>query len=95
MKPIFWNEDKNAWLKQERDVSFEDVAIAIQEGFLLETLTHPNKEKYAGQKIYVVNINSYIYLVPFIEDDEKVFLKTIIPSRKATQKYLIKGKEKI
>lgn len=73
-----------------RDVSFEEVLIAIDEGGLLDIIDHPPKTRYPSQKIFVVNINNYAYLVPFVEDEEKVFLKTIIPSRKATKKYLIK-----
>lgn len=78
-------------LKMERDVSFEEAYIAIESGGLLDILAHPNVKKYPGQKMFVVNINNYVYLVPFVEDEEKVFLKTIIPSRKATKKYLVKG----
>ncbi|MGZ9164258.1 MAG: toxin, partial [Anaerolineales bacterium] len=73
--------------------SFEDVVFYIELGFLLDVLEHPNQEKYKGQKIFVVQIDDYAYLVPFVEDDHDVFLKTIIPSRKATRKYL-KGSEK-
>lgn len=91
MKYFDWNEEKNELLKIERDVSFEEVLIAIEEDRLLDVLIHPNKEKYSNQKIFVVNINNYVYLVPFVEDEEKVYMKTIIPSRKATKKYLIKG----
>lgn len=94
VKYFDWNEEKNRILKMEREVGFEDVLIAIESGNLLDTLNQPNKKRYLNQKIFVVNINNYIYLVPFVEDEEKVFLKTIIPSRKATKKYLIKGGEK-
>lgn len=91
VKYFDWNEEKNKLLKIERDVSFEEVLIAIESGNLLEIIEHPKKQKYPNQKIFVVNINNYAYLVPFVEDKEKIFLKTIIPSRKATQKYIIKG----
>lgn len=92
MKYFSWNEDKNELLKEERQISFEDVVFYIEQGFLLDVLEHPNQEKYQGQKIFVVQIDEYAYLVPFVEDEREIFLKTIIPSRKATRKYL-KGNE--
>ncbi|NWG33778.1 MAG: BrnT family toxin [Chloroflexi bacterium] len=92
MKYFSWNEEKNELLREERQISFEDVAFYIEQGFLLDVLVHPNQEKYKGQKIFVVQMDDYVYLVPFIEDDREIFLKTIIPSRKATKKYL-KGSE--
>ena len=94
MKYFDWNKDKNKLLKIEREISSEEVYIAIESGGLLEIIKHPNPRKYLNQKIFVVNINNYVYLVPFVEDEEKVFLKTIIPSRKATKKYLLKGGDK-
>jgi uncharacterized DUF497 family protein len=93
MKYFSWNEEKNELLKDERQISFEDVVFYIEQGFLLDVLEHPNQKKYKGQKIFVIQIDDYAYLVPFVEDDDEVFLKTIIPSRKATKKYL-KGSEK-
>lgn len=89
-----WDGDKNNTLKSERDVSFEEVLTAIDEGGLLDILEHPDKRKYPHQRIFVVNIENYVYLVPFVEDEEKIFLKTIIPSLKATKKYLIGGDKK-
>ncbi len=88
MKPFHWNESKNLILKSERKVSFEDVVAAINDDRLLDTINHPNIKKYAHQKVYIVRIDDYSYLVPYVEDEEKIFLKTIIPSRKATKKYL-------
>lgn len=88
MKPYDWNEAKNTQLKSERTVSFEHIIAAIDEKRVLETIEHPNKIRYSHQKMYVVRIEEYVYLVPFVEDDAKIFLKTIIPSRKATRKYL-------
>ena len=93
MKYFSWNEEKNELLKEERQISFEDVVFYIEQGFLLDVLEHPKQEKYKGQKIFVVEIDEYAYLIPFVEDQNEVFLKTIIPSRKATKKYL-KGNEK-
>jgi uncharacterized DUF497 family protein len=87
-----WNEEKNELLLAERDISFEDIVLYIEKGFLLDVLEHPNPEKYPGQKIFVVQVEEYVYLVPFVEDEKEIFLKTIIPSRKATRKYL-KGDE--
>jgi uncharacterized DUF497 family protein len=88
MKYFVWNEDKNALLKSERRISFEDIVFCVQSGALLDVLEHPSQERYKGQKIFVVRIDEYAYLIPFIEDDHQIFLKTIIPSRKATKKYL-------
>ena len=93
MKYFSWSEEKNQLLKEERQISFEDVVFYISQGFLLDVLEHPNQEKYQGQKIFVVEIDEYAYLVPFIEGDQEIFLKTIIPSRKATRTYL-KGDDK-
>lgn len=93
MKYYSWKEEKNELLKVERQISFEDVVFYIEMGFLLDVLEHPNQEKYKGQKIFVVQIEDYAYLVPFVEDERGIFLKTIIPSRKATKKYLKGSKE--
>jgi hypothetical protein len=90
MKYFDWNVEKNVLLKAERDVSFEDVLVSIGEGKLLDILQHPNSKKYPNQKIFVVEINHYAYLVPFAENEQTIFLKTIIPSRKATKDYIIK-----
>lgn len=83
-----WNDEKNEELKDERGVTFEEVVFSIMHDGLLDTIEHPNAEKYSHQKIFIVNIEDYIYLVPFVENDEALFLKTIIPSRKMTKKYL-------
>lgn len=91
MKYFDWNEDKNILLKLERDVSFEQVVIAITSKLLLDDMKHPNPKKYPGQNMFIVNINNYAYLVPYVEDNKKIFLKTIIPSRVATKKYIVKG----
>ena len=88
MKCYAWNPEKNEQLKKERGIGFEDVVFHIDSGDAVEVLEHPNKERYANQKILVVLVESYAYLVPFVESDTEVFLKTIIPSRKATKQYL-------
>jgi uncharacterized DUF497 family protein len=87
VKPISWNPEKNALLKAQRAVSFEDVVFHIMAGDILDTIDHPHQARYAGQQIHVVAIEGYIYLVPFVESEHEVFLKTIIPSRKATKNY--------
>ena len=91
MKYYDWNDDKNDLLKKSRCVSFEQVVLAIVSGDLVDRVRHPNPEKYPNQRIFFVKIEDYIYSVPYVEDDEKIFLKTVIPNRKATKKYL-KGK---
>jgi len=88
MKAISWSTEKNALLKAERGVSFEDVVFHIMAGDILDTVDHPNQERYPGQQIHVIVIEEYVYLVQFVESDEEVFLKTIIPSRQATKSYL-------
>ena len=88
MKYFAWNAVKNESLKSERRVSFEDVIFQIEQGKLIDILEHPNQQRYPGQRIYVVDIGGYAYLVPFVESETEVFLKTIIPSRKATNTYL-------
>lgn len=88
MKYFDWNLEKNAELWTERGIAFEDVVFFINHGGLLDTIEHPNKERYPNQRIFIVNIDDYAYLVPFVEDEKAIFLKTIIPSRKMTKKYL-------
>ncbi len=88
MKYYDWNDEKNELLKRLRGVSFEQVVLAIASGDLVDRLKHPNSEKYPHQMVFLVKIEDYIYSVPFVEDDEKMFLKTIIPNRKATKKRL-------
>ncbi len=84
-----WSDEKNLKLKQERGVSFEEVVFAIESGGLIDVIPHPNQRKYSNQSIYVVNIDNYIYLVPFVrEETGKRFLKTIIPSHKAYRQYI-------
>jgi uncharacterized DUF497 family protein len=91
---ITWDVAKNNKLKEERNVSFEDVIFSIEQGKILDIIQHPNKEKYPGQNLLIVEINKYAYLVPFIESSDEIFLKTVIPSRKATKKYLRKKNDK-
>ena len=83
-----WDDENNELLKKNRGVCFEQVVILMERGDILETVEHPNKDRYPGQKIATVMIDDYVYLVPYVENNEELFLKTIIPSRKATNKYV-------
>ncbi|MCF6209126.1 MAG: BrnT family toxin [Gammaproteobacteria bacterium] len=88
MKIYAWNPEKNETLKRERNVSFEKIVLNIQLGNEVDIYDHPNKVLYPNQKISVVVIEDYAYLVPYIEEKDEIFLKTIIPSRKATKQYI-------
>ena len=83
-----WDDAKNAKLRVGRGIGFEEIVSHIERGDVLDILEHPNPDRYAGQRIFVVQREDYVYLVPFVEDEDSVFLKTIIPSRKATKEYL-------
>lgn len=91
MKYIDWDTAKNEQLKKERGVSFEEVLDAIFGNGLITILEHPNKKKYGNQNIFIVELHEYVYLLPYVEDEEKLFLKTVFPSRKHTKMYLEKG----
>ncbi len=88
MKQFDWDLDKNHQLIEERGISFEEVIFHLQSDGLLDDIKHPNQETYAHQRMYIVAIEDYVYLVPYVEAKEDIFLKTIIPSRKATKHYL-------
>ena len=88
MKPFRWDPEKNEYLKDERGISFEEIVLAVEEGGLKDVLVHPNQRRYPGQLVLVVSCRDYAYLVPSVEEDAYYFLKTIIPSRKATRDYL-------
>jgi len=90
MKSFDWNEDKNRILKHTRNISFEEIVLDVESGAFLDVVEHHNKKKYPGQGMLIVDIQNYAYVVPFIEEDEIYFLKTIYPSRKATRNYLNK-----
>ena len=93
MKPFRWSVEKNALLQQERGLSFEQITVAVESGGLLDIVAHPNAERYPRQRIMVVVIDDYAYLVPYVEEEDHLFLKTIIPSRKATRDFIAaKGK---
>jgi hypothetical protein len=87
VKNINWNTEKSLALKESRGICFEDVVFHIEKGDILDDCQHPNQHKDAGQCIMVVGIDNYAYLVPYVEDKNELFLKTIIPSRKATERY--------
>jgi uncharacterized DUF497 family protein len=88
VKSCAWNEEKNQRIKSEWGVSFEEVIAHIATGNLLDIVEHPNPEKYKSQRVFIVKMRDYAWLVPFVESENEIFLKTIIPSRKATKKYL-------
>lgn len=90
MKRYNWDQDKNEFLKTDRKICFEDILFYLENNMLLDSYSHPNQKQYPGQKLYIIDIEGYAYLVPFVESKEEIFLKTIIPSRKATKKYLSK-----
>ena len=90
MKYIRWDEKKNEWLKRNRGLGFEQVAVLIEQGQVLEVMDHPDQNKYPSRKMAIVEIGGHACLVPYVEDEAGVFFKTIIPSRKATKKYLRK-----
>ena len=88
MRHFVWNSEKNAQLIQERGISFERVIFHIERNEILDVVEHSNPSKYPNQRMFILDIGNYAYLVPFVETKTEIFLKTIIPSRKATRKYL-------
>ena len=92
-KAFDWDDEKNAKLRTERGIGFEEIVFHIERGDVLDILEHPNPARYGGQRIFVVRRENHVYLVPFVEDEKIVFLKTIIPSRKATKRYIDIGEE--
>jgi len=87
MRIYNWNAEKNELLILERGISFEEIVFYIENGGLLDEITHPNRQDYSHQRIFIVAVESYVYLVPYVEDEDEIFLKTIIPSRKFTKIY--------
>ena len=88
MSKFDWNDEKNKMLEETRGICFEDILIHIKNGDVIDVIRHPQKERYPNQKIMVINIEEYIYLVPYVKSKAIIFMKTIIPSRKATREYL-------
>jgi hypothetical protein len=91
VKPFRWGVEKNAELVSSRGISFENVVVAVEGGGLLDILVHPNRSRYPNQRVMVVSWDGYAYLVPFVEEKDHYFLKTVIPGRKATRDYLKQG----
>lgn len=87
MKYFDWSEEKNNWLKKNRNISFEEIELAISTEHLIDIVKHPNENKYPNQKVFFVEIEGYIWFVPFVEDEEKIFLKTAYPNRKINSLY--------
>ena len=88
MKSFKWNAEKNENLEKERGITFEEIVETIESGAYTEEVDHPNKTKYPNQRLLIVDVAGYAYMLPFIKDGDAYFLKTIIPSRKATKRYL-------
>jgi len=88
MSRFDWDDEKNRFLETARGVGFEDVVFHIANGDVLDVIRHPNTNRYPNQKIIVLNIDGYVFLVPYVKEGGTRFLKTIIPSRKATKEYL-------
>ncbi|MBM3423222.1 MAG: BrnT family toxin [Chlorobi bacterium] len=93
MNIFAWSNEKNRKLQRERDISFELVVTQIETGKILDILEHPDQERCPGQRLLVVDIDGYAFLVPFVERETEIFLKTVIPSRKATKHYLKEEKD--
>lgn len=89
MKKYVWSKEKNEWLKLNRKISFDKVTAVIEKkNKVIAIIDHPNQFRYPGQRMFIVEVNNYCYTVPFVEDKDKIFFKTIYPSRKATKKYI-------
>ncbi len=88
MTTIRWSQEKNEKLREERGITFEMVLASMQRGDILDDLEHPNQKKYPNQRMMIICINNYAYLVPYVNSPSELFLKTIIPSRKATKQYI-------
>lgn len=88
MRIFQWNIEKNEWLIEHRGVCFEQVVMLMEQEDVLDVIEHPNQDEYPGQKIAIIKIDDYAYLVPYVQKGEEIFLKTIIPSRKATNNYV-------
>ncbi len=83
-----WNLEKNELLKKERGVCFEDVVTQIYDDNILDIIKHPNQKKYPGQHIYIIVLQNYVHMIPFVKKDDEIFLKTIVPSRKMQKLYM-------
>jgi len=88
MSEFDWSDEKNEMLERTRQVCFEDAIVCIQNGDVLDVIRHPNRERYPKQNMIVLNVSGYVWLIPYVKVKGVRFLKTIIPSRKATREYL-------
>lgn len=88
MSEFDWSDEKSERLGRVRGMCFEDIVICIQNGHVLDVIRHPNRDRYPGQNIIVLNVDGYVWLVPYVKQKGVRFLKTIMPSRKATREYL-------
>ena len=88
MKYLNWSTEKNELLKSERGISFEEIVYQIESGGLLGIEQHPAR---INQKIYIVELDDYAFVVPFVENDQEIFLKTVFPSQKYTKRYGLGG----
>ena len=88
MSEFDWNDEKSESLEKTREICFEDIVILVQNGHLIKVIKHPKKDRYPKQNMMVIDVEGYIYLVPYVKSKGIRFLKTIIPSRKATREYL-------
>lgn len=86
MKRLEWSTEKNEWLKSTRSISFERIADIVEYGGVLDIINHPNSEKYPGQRVFILELDDYVYMVPYVETETTYFLKIIIPSRKLTKR---------
>lgn len=94
MKLIRWDLAKNEQLNAKRGISFEAVLAVMERGDLRDDYIHPNKIKYPNQRLLIVKIQEYAYIVPYVETEQEIFLKTIIPSRKTTKQYFKGGDDR-
>ena len=92
MQIFNWDKEKNLKLKELRGISFEEIVFYISNGAVLDIIENPNSEIYKDQYMFIIKIDDYAYIIPFVENENEIFLKIIYPSRKATQKYLNKDK---
>ena len=88
MSEFDWSDEKSRHLERTRGMCFEDVVVCIQNGDVIDVIRHPNQERYPGQNMMVINVDGYVWLIPYVKQAGVRFLKTIIPSRKATREYL-------
>jgi len=93
MKPVRFNEEKNVWLRKKRGIDFNQIGKVIKRNGFVKIIKHPNKKKYPKQRMFLVNFKNYIIVIPFIEETDYIFLKTLYPSHKYTKKYLKVNKQ--